>query len=367
MNKDKNGNKASEGRLANLLRMRPDADDFAFVWQELESRGILEEWETGRTSEKDVVDDAKNILGIYRRALGQRSGLSDSRSATSDAIPTPLDVPVEPTERERETANALRLYFASHATRRPLVQRFRRENLPDGRLLTREEEIAGYLASELEVEPDVDQYLESLGSKEQISIPWRLDAERPIDIELDDPSWKTDDDMAQITSQEEERQEREIERLWEGYTGSHLEMLGGWLAQKYPWKNVGDAAVFLVSGRPPRLSDPLSATVDVATGVYSVSFLPWISEETVTRAYRDLQTFRAPGDKTIRVLRFVSGQVDEEGHRPTWEKLLDRWNAAHPDEKYGDKGALYKAYARAIEALIPPYLPLREGGAWRLR
>ena len=120
--------------------------------------------------------------------------------------------------------------------------------------------------------------------------------------------------------------------------------------------------VFLISGRPPRLAEPLRATQDDANAAYSITFSPWISEETVVRAYRNIKSLhrRQPGDKTLRVFHFVSEQADDEGVLPTWGALHERWKVANPDpdERFSNRSALYKAYRRAVEALVPPSLPL---------
>jgi len=153
-------------------------------------------------------------------------------------------------------------------------------------------------------------------------------------------------------TEEDVAEERERLKGFEGYFGWYLEILGEWLADKYPWENVGDAVVFLISGRPPRLAQPLSATSNMGNATYSLTFSPWISEETLMRAYRAI--------KTVRVLRFVSEQADDDGDLPSWDTLCDRWNAANPDEneRFKDRSALYKAYRRAVKALVPPSLPL---------
>jgi hypothetical protein len=126
--------------------------------------------------------------------------------------------------------------------------------------------------------------------------------------------------------------------------------------------------VFLISGRPPRIAEPLSATFDMANATYSITFQPWVSEKTVLRAYRVVTqpayraAYRLPGDKTIQVLRFVSEQADEKGRLASWEVMHDRWNVTNPDERFWDRSALHKTYSRAVEALIPAYLPL--GPEW---
>ena len=125
--------------------------------------------------------------------------------------------------------------------------------------------------------------------------------------------------------------------------------------------------MFLVSGRPPRLAETLSATSDVDRATHSITFLPWVSEETVVQAYRATRrTVRdgqpayreLPHGKTIRVLRFVTKQANDDGERPSWARLFDMWNAANPDETYAERSAFRKAYNRAVKALVPPYRPL---------
>jgi hypothetical protein len=130
--------------------------------------------------------------------------------------------------------------------------------------------------------------------------------------------------------------------------------------EKYPWESVGEAAVFVISGRPPRIAEPFRMVHDHGNLTYSMTFSPWVSEETIVHAYRATRHiyWRLPGEKTIRVLRFVSEQTDEEGRLPSWSELLDRWNVANPNDRYAGRSALYRAYERAVKALAPPYLPL---------
>lgn len=119
--------------------------------------------------------------------------------------------------------------------------------------------------------------------------------------------------------------------------------------------------VFVVSGRPPRLAEPLNAAMDLGTATYSLTFSRWVSEESVLSAYRTIASnhyHRIPGDKAIRVLNFVSEQTDDEGQRPSWATLCDRWNKANPQYAYSHRSAFRKAYRRAVEALVAPYLPL---------
>jgi hypothetical protein len=240
------------------------------------------------------------------------------------------------------------------------VQRFRREYLKHG-LLRRDEEISEFLSEELGVEVTVEAYLAYPEGKPSDNVPLLLDSKPP---QRDTCGVYTQEELASMRASEEQRQEEEMEWDWESYKwpppGDLLQTLAKWLFDKYPWASIEDAEVFLISGRPPRLAEPLRATQDDANAAYSITFSPWISAETVVRAYRNIKSLhrRLPRDKTLRVLHFVSEQADDDGDLPTWDALCDRWNAANPHEKFSNRSALYKAYRRAVEALVPPSLPL---------
>jgi hypothetical protein len=327
------------------------------LYDSLEWEGILREWEQGGTTDEDIHDDAKRILGIFdiRDGRSPSSGRRHERRVLQE-------IPVEPSGREREITEALRIYFATHAAQRRLVQRFRREYLPHG-LLRRDEEISAFLSAELGVEVAVEDYLAYPEGKPADTVPLLLDSKPP---QRDTCGVYTQEELASMRASEEQRQEEEMEWDWESYKwpppGDLFQTLAKWLVDKYPWASIEDAEVFLISGRPPRLAEPLRATQDDANAAYSITFSPWISEETVVRAYRNIKSLhrRQPGDKTLRVLHFVSEQADDEGVLPTWGALHERWKVANPDpeERFSNRSALYKAYRRAVEALVPPSLPL---------
>jgi hypothetical protein len=388
VDKPKYGNKTKKVLLAKRVRMEED-DRFELVWKALVDRRIIEEWERGATTAQDVVDDAKEVIDSFRTWEGRAS--STRQEPEDQAV---VEVPVEPTEREKDMTAAFREYLAVHAARRPIVRKFRREYLPEGRLYTDDHDIALLLKEQHVAKAgttNLQQYLdENRGKPNDGVVRIEFSTGPPPGDDSGLPSLKM---MAEWTAEEEIDQERQMEEDWwgkgregeediswydfldhdpteedlaeererlkgyEGYFGLQLEILGEWLADKYPWENVGDAVVFLISGRPPRLAQPLSATSNMGNATYSLTFSPWISEETLMRAYRAIRE-TPPGDKTVRVLRFVLGQANDKGVLPTWGELHDRWNAANPAEKFKDRSALYKAYRRAVETLVPPYLPL---------
>jgi hypothetical protein len=360
MNKTESGNKRQKAWLAKHLRMGEDLHRFEVLWEELDDRGIVEDWELDRTTDEDVLEDARNLLDRFRAWEGRST--SSVQKPEGRAME---DIPVEPTERETYMTEALRYYLASHADRRPIVQKFRREDLPDGRLLTEDEEISDFLDAELGFEWGVQNYLEDRiedsledgRGKPGSAVPLILDSKPP---HRDTCGVYTYEELAGMRAEAEIWEARLIEENWDGPPGYRLQKLGEWLVDKYPWESVGEAEVFLISGRPPRLAEPLRASHDGGSATYSITFPPWVSEDTIVRAYRTIQTLhrQPPGDKTLRVLRFVSEQANDEGVLPSWATLYELWNAAYPDERFSSRSALFKAYRRAVEALVPPYLPL---------
>lgn len=340
--------------------MKEDADRFVALWATLEEELYVEEWEMDAIDKEQFLEKAEEFRSRFRAWEERRY---EKR--------TKQDIPVEPTKRERAATDALRSYLAAHAAEQPLVQRFRRKHpLLQGGLLTQDEEIEAFLALELGVDLDLEQYLDSHRGKPSNVLPYRLHAE----ASAGDGEAITDKEMAQIVAKKQSEQERRLEDQWvrepelflqrleEGGSepGGYLEELGEWLVNVYPWSHVGEAVVFVISGRPPRLAEPLSAAMNMGNATYSITFSPWVSEATVVRAYRTVisRHRRLPGDKTIRVLHFVSEQADEEGQLPSWSELERRWNKANPDERFWDRSAMHKTYSRAVEALVPPYLPL---------
>jgi hypothetical protein len=386
MNKTADGHGRLRANIAKHVRMKEDSDDFRYLWKCLEEDHYISEWENEHSAgEEEVLQGAKRILERHRGWPGRTSPRQRQERRVSQVIP------VEPTEREKDMTAAFREYLAVHAAQRPIVRRFRREFLPDGRLYTDDHDILLLLEEQHVAKPgtNLQQYLdENRGKPDDWAVPFVFITEPPPG---DDSGLMTWEELAEQIAEEEMDQERQMEEDWwgkgretevswydfldgdpteedvaeemqrrkgfEGYFGWYLEILGEWLADKYPWENVGDAVVFLISGRPPRLAQPLSANSNMGNATYSLTFSPWISKETLMRAYRATRV-TPPGDKTVRVLRFVLGQANDDGDLPTWDTLHERWNAANPKaEWFSDRSAIYKAYSRAVGALVPPYLP----------
>ena len=317
--------------------------------------GLVDDWERGASDDEDICDDAKRVLRHFD--INEGRSPSFGRKQEKRVL---QDIPVEPAERERDMTDALRAYFAAHASQRRLVKRFRREYFPDG-LLSQDDEISEFLWTHVGWDLTPEDYPVYPEGKPADTVPLLLDS-KPL--QRDTCGVHTPKELAHFRTLEEQRQEEIMEWDWESYKwpppGDLFETLAKWLLDKYPWASKEDAEVFLITGRPPRLVEPLRAAQDDANAAYSITFSPWISEETVVQAYRAIQSSfqRPPRDKTVQVLKFVSEQADDEGILPSWAELYDLWNAANPNHRFVDRSALYKAYRRAVEALVPPYLPL---------
>jgi hypothetical protein len=98
--------------------------------------------------------------------------------------------------------------------------------------------------------------------------------------------------------------------------------------------------------------------LDVAKGTYHFTFAPWISEETIRRAYRSLHENdnRPLGSKVLSAFRFVDEHT-EPGQTPKWAQLTRLWNARNPGpgQTFWDGSALKRAYERAEKRLASPW------------
>ncbi len=349
----------AKAKLARLMRAQEGTDHFEMVWEWLVEDGDIRDWENGPGTDEEVLEQAHRALDRYYQARSKQTYGSRKKPGEGPV----WHVPVEPNDREKAMTEAFREYLAMHANQRAVVQRFRREHLPGGRLLGQDEEISAFLAQELGVETSVGGFIDSHGAKPAREMPFSLSAEPPVN---NTANFMTDEELANEIAEYEKDTEQRIEENWHNPPGPRLEKLAEWLVEVYPWESVGDAVVFLISGRPPRLAETLSATSDVDRATRSITFLPWVSEETVVQAYRATRRVlqdgqpayrELPNDKTIRVLRFATERADDNGQRPSWATLFDMWNVAYRNEAYSERSAFRKAYNRAVKALVPPYRP----------
>jgi hypothetical protein len=143
--------------------------------------------------------------------------------------------------------------------------------------------------------------------------------------------------------------------------GLSLGDLSSWLAALYPW-SAEDAALFVLTGKPPEVV-ALALSYHRTRSVFTLSFTPWISENTFRRVYRKARDRahgvenRQPGSKALAVLRFVSERTPPT-EDPRWTELVRTWN------QDGDIPTLWKF--KSVSAFRKLYLRTeqRVAGSW---
>ncbi len=153
-------------------------------------------------------------------------------------------------------------------------------------------------------------------------------------------------------------------------TSHGLDDLVRWLRWRYGWGQTA-AREFLLERRSPD-DPPVPAPIEVRVedtsrperknGRIVLLAEPWLSAETVLRAYRKVQRWALGGDnrpikeKNLRVFEFVESQK-HEGQRPRWATLLERWNEDNSEELYSDLRHFVRDYHRTKTALLSPQYP----------
>jgi hypothetical protein len=141
--------------------------------------------------------------------------------------------------------------------------------------------------------------------------------------------------------------------------GQTLEDLSRWLLTLYPWP-LRDAAWFVLTDESPEV-EPLKVQRNADSGAVRLTFEPWISEDTIRRAYRSLQLGdnRPLEEKSLALFRFVT-EYTEPGKKPKWAELTRRWNELYTNHKFIDRSALRRAYKRAERRLGAPWVAIEE-------
>ena len=188
-------------------------DRFELVWKALVDRRIIEEWERGATTAEDVVDDANEVIHSFRTWEGRAP--STRQEPEDQAV---VEVPVEPTEREKDMTAAFREYLAVHAAQRPIVRKFRTEYLPDGRLYTDDHHISLLLVEQHVAKPEttnLQQYLdENRGKPDDWAVPFEFSTGPPPGD--DESGFTTMEELAEQFAEEEIDQVRQMEEDWWG-------------------------------------------------------------------------------------------------------------------------------------------------------
>jgi hypothetical protein len=121
-------------------------------------------------------------------------------------------------------------------------------------------------------------------------------------------------------------------------------LLSRWLTTRYPWEQK-DAAWFVLTNEPPDILS-LAFSWYPTRHTFTLTFAPWISEDTILKAYRSVYKGDAKlsTEKSLAVLRFVDEHT-ASGEKPQWASLTRLWNEQHPEMTYTPRsGGLPKSY-----------------------
>lgn len=165
------------------------------------------------------------------------------------------------------------------------------------------------------------------------------------------------------------------------YRGSSLEHLRDLSEtiriELFPAWTQADAAWAVVTGKVRRVPRSITGSAQgfsnahLAYAKINMSVEPWVSAETVTKIYQQLQSSvlgrrpRSLSERNLTMTRFVMNQLKElvsdgavsssEPPKMTWRNLMARWNEAHQGWAYDDERQFYRDCRRIIRTIARPY------------
>jgi hypothetical protein len=371
------------------------------LWQQLERDHVVSEFVQGYYDKNDVLVKAKEKIREARElshALGDVGRAPQPQSSRKEPGRSLQEeyFEVELGDYEHKRARAYEEVLAREAGFTQQIADFRR-NLLGERLLTQEQAhellespaarffqpalferwqipLTGHKAELLEYESGQDErkidhratiHLEPPGVTK--TVRYANDDSAEIDGKTIDWHWYIPLDPEGSMSIPPERRVLRYrdrdglkEEMWV-WPGSVLDALRGistrW-AGRLGWRDE-DMTLWLLCGRPPKF-DPLTAKVAYKRGsplTVELTVHPWVPAETVLENYRKIQRQLLGKEnhrlksRSLEVVRFVENRIrQEEGVRPPWRKLLERWNEEHlAEERFSDLRNFARVYKDTSE------------------
>jgi hypothetical protein len=265
----------------------------------------------------------------------------------------PIEIELE--DSEREFTATLAAYLRDDAAQLPVVRLFRR-NMLDDRLLSPEEpvQVKEFLQDNLAYDFDyisLDPYYrpEELTDAEVLKdLIGGVDdpfGELSSHFPLDGPNRDATELAKEAANFKYPYFEGVMELIRDG--DRSLGDLSRWLTTRYPWEQK-DAAWFVLTNEPPDILS-LAFSWYPTRHTFTLTFAPWISEDTILKAYRSVYKGDAKlsTEKSLAVLRFVDEHTSPE-EKPQWASLTRLWNEQHPEMTYEIRsGGLRKSYEGA--------------------
>jgi hypothetical protein len=283
---------------------------FDALWQDLESRRWLSDYDQGGCSEHDLLDAAQEALETYQSIASATGDAAQLSPPGRDGREVPKEVSVQLDDYTQKRAKTFSQLAAALADTHPGVREFRKRVLGGENVRLTEEQASQFL------------YEANVSERQKMIL----------------------DELSSLAKR---------------------------LSRAYRWRE--DAAKwFVLTGGAPYVQ-PLSVTVSdhvsiedyyPNTASIALTVEAWVDAKDVERVYRDVQRQVLGGDnrkksgRTLDVVLFIARQIRDHG-REAWSKRVERWNKAHPERSYKSFRELRQVYERFLHPSYnaPKYKP----------
>jgi hypothetical protein len=320
------------------------------TWERIEQSGIVRDFCQGELQWEDLKGLAEDELKYQQKMIDviATQPLRRARARRQE----PIEIELE--DRERELAAILSARLRDEAALLPAVRQFRRSILEDGPLSAEEpEQVREFLHDELAsyfdyISLDPTYRPEELTDAEDLKDLIGGVAD-PFGEFLAFPRYALNRDTTELAWGEANFRYPYLEGVM-GLIRDGDRSLGDlsrWLTARYPW-DLKDAAWFVLTNEPPDVIS-LAFSRDPTRHTFTLTFAPWVSEDTILRSYRSARKGDAklPTEKSLAVLRFVDEHTPS-GEVPQWARLTRLWNEQYPEMTYDKRsGGLCKSYGGA--------------------
>jgi len=338
------------------------------TWERIERSKGFEEFCQGDLEWQALKDLAEEELE-YQRNLASAIAtqpLPRARARRQE----PIEIELE--DNERDFTAILAAYLRDHAAQLPVVRQIRKRLLKDLVLSPEKpEQVRAFLQEELasyldyisldptyrpEVLSDAEDFKDLIGGLAD-----------PFGEFVVFPRYPLNRDTTELARGAVDFRYPYLEGVMDLVRDDYRRLgdLSRWLAARYPWEQK-DAAWFVLTNEPPDVIS-LAFSRDPTRHTFTLTFAPWVSEDTILRSYRSAckGDAKLPTEKSLAVLRFVDEHT-LAGEEPQWASLTGLWNEQHPEMTYEKRsGGLRKSYGGAkvfMEEMISHWTEEAEEG-----
>ena len=361
-------------RLAKTIR-RPHIPDA--VWEALSADGYIRD-ATDADGYQGLVEAAKRFLNVFQAGASQHR---QPRARTSKGTESNTNL------AERERARAFSEYLAFLADAHPMIRSFRNRFL-QGRTLDSDEALR-LLVSPASQILSFDEFtslgIPLLGHHARFSlidydpdtfdciveviVGWpgglheatrRCRSENPtraLKVGQEPEYWPNADTVTYTSGSGIGGSTH----VWAGSVLDDLRRLAKDVVRKFQAWSEDQSAWFVLTGTAPvvsplQVSNTVIKSTDYVQGVITLEVEPWVSAQSVLKAYRTVRRrilggqHRELSNRNVSVLTFVV-QEKRKGRKITWRVLMEDWNRLRPDWRYANLRHFVQAYQRAEQKI----------------